>query len=449
MEHTLLLMYLALGLLSGFLIGWLVLRLRLHRSHVSRTELQQDFVHRSLYEEQQRLADIRQDDLVDRQKDIENLRAAEAALKQEIHHLREKLGEWQQYEHQRREQIKQEMEILSQRILEEKGKKFSEMQREQLGHLLNPLQERIREFELKIKDKMLQEVRDNEAMRQQIEQLHKLNAQLSQDAQNLSSALKGDSKTQGDWGELQLERLLQSAGLEKGIHYRPQQTLRDENGKAKRPDFIIDLPEGKNLIIDSKVSLTAYERFVVSEDTDLEKQNLEAHLHSIKRHIKDLSSKNYPQLYDVNSPDYVLLFVPIESAFALAFKADPQLFAEALDQQVVLVSSSTLLATMRTVAFIWKQEKQKQNVLEIAEQSGRLYDKLVAFAEDLMEIGRRLKQAEKSYDAAMYKLTDGKRSGDTLIGKAERIKELGARSTKRLPPELIKDQLLAPTDQRD
>jgi len=267
-----------------------------------------------------------------------------------------------------------------------------------------------------------------------------LNLQLSGDAQNLASALKGDSKTQGDWGEFQLELLLEKAGLLKGTHYYTQPSFKDENGSDKRPDFIIQLPEGKHLIVDSKVSLTAYEKYFNAEDASKKSKFLKEHVDSIRGHIKDLSGKNYQHLYQINSPDYLLLFVPIEPAFAAALLHDSKLFLYALDNNIVIVTTSTLLATMRTVSYIWRQERQKKNVLEIARQSGLLYDKFVGFVEDLQDMGQRLDQAQASYHGAMNKLSDSKKYGDTLIGRAEKIKELGAKATKSLPEEFLEEE---------
>ncbi|MEM9992367.1 MAG: DNA recombination protein RmuC, partial [Bacteroidota bacterium] len=247
--------------------------------------------------------------------------------------------------------------------------------------------------------------------------------------------------TQGSWGEFRLELLLEKAGLKKDIHFRTQVSLKDEQGNRKRPDFIIDLPEGRQLIIDAKVSLTAYERYFNCDDTtDTQKQqHLKAHLHSLRRHIKDLSSKNYQRLYAINSPDYVLLFIPVEPAFTIANQTDKELFLDALDKNIVLVTTSTLLATMRTVAYIWKQERQKKNVLEIAKQSGLLYDKFVGFVQDLQQIGTRLEDAQGAYHKAMNKLKDSTKYGDTLVGRVERIRALGAKTSKHLPTDLLPD----------
>jgi DNA recombination protein RmuC len=299
------------------------------------------------------------------------------------------------------------------------------------------LRERIKTFEEGIEKRFLEETRDRISLKKEIEGLRALNQQLSEDANNLASALKGDNKAQGDWGEVQLELLLEKAGLQKNVHFQVQPTFRDENGKAKRPDFIINLPEDKTLIIDSKVSLKAYDRCFSTEDKQERERHLKAHIDSIRRHIRDLSSKNYTNLYQIHTPDYLLLYIPIEPAFALAVQQDPQLFVDALDANVVVVSNSTLLATMRTVSYIWKQEKQKSSVLEIARQSGMLYDKFVNFVDDLKGVGQRIQQAQHAYDDAMNKLVDSKKYGDTLVGRAERIRELGARTSRQLPEDIV------------
>jgi DNA recombination protein RmuC len=236
---------------------------------------------------------------------------------------------------------------------------------------------------------------------------------------------------------MQLEILLEKSGLQKGTHFLTQATFRDESGAAKRPDFVIQLPDNKQLIVDSKVSLTAFERYFNATDPAEREQSLKAHVASLRNHIDNLSRTNYQSLYQINTPDYLLLFVPLEGALTAAAQADPRLFTDALERNIVIVSTSSLLATLRTVAYLWKQEKQAKSVLEIARQSGLLYDKFVAFVDDLRAVGARLDNARSAYDDAMHKLTNAARPGDTLIGKAEKIKELGARATKSLPPEML------------
>ena len=264
--------------------------------------------------------------------------------------------------------------------------------------------------------------------------LQEANQKISQDAINLTKALKGDSKVQGDWGELQLEVLLEKSGLNKGVHFRTQNSMKDEEGNDKRPDCIIDLPDHKNLIIDSKVSLTAYEQFVNAED-ELQKQvYLKQHLESLKKHIKDLASKDYPNLYSINAPDYVLMFIPIEPALTSALQEDTDIFNLALNKNIILVSTSTLMATMRTVSFIWQQENQKKNVLEIARQSGALYEKFCGFVTDLEGVGKAIDNAHKKYEAAQGKLHTGR---GNLVTSVEKIKKLGAKTNKSISQDLL------------
>ncbi|MBK8967670.1 MAG: DNA recombination protein RmuC [Saprospiraceae bacterium] len=362
-----------------------------------------------------------------------------AARDQTIHHLREQLQSQQEETRQLDQRFKSEFENLANRLLEEKSQRFTEQNAQQLQRTLSPLKEKIQEFEQSIERKFLEETREKSSLKKEIEQLVVLNNQLSRDAHNLTAALKGQSKVQGDWGEMQLEVLLEKAGLQKGAHFHTQTTFRDADGAAKRPDFIIQLPENKHLVVDSKVSLTAFERYYNEDDPARQEQHLRAHVGSIRNHVQELSAKNYQMLYEINTPDYLLLFIPLESALSVATQADPKLFTDALERNIVLVTTSSLLATLRTVAHLWKQEKQSRSVLEIARQSGLLYDKFVNFVEDLRAIGTRLDGARSAYDDAMLKLVNGARRGDTLVGRAEKIRELGAKASKRLPLELVEE----------
>ncbi|MCL2512092.1 MAG: DNA recombination protein RmuC, partial [Bacteroidales bacterium] len=330
-----------------------------------------------------------------------------------------------------REQLYKDFKLTAESILEEKTKKFSEVNEEKLGGVLNPLKEKIQAFEKKVEETYHNETREKESLRKELEQLLRLNKQVSDDAQRLALALKGDSKTQGDWGEIQLELLLEKTGLTEGVHYMKQNNYKTEDGSNVRPDFVINLPDSKNFILDSKVSLTAYENYYNEDNEEQKAVYLKEHLSSMTRHIMDLGSKNYQQLYGINSPDYVFLYVALEPALTLALQKDPSLFEKALNKNVVLVSGSTLLASMRTVSFIWKQENQKNNVLEIAKESGMLYDKFVGFTEDLIKMGNQLNTTQDTYKAAMGKLSESTRKGDTIIGRMERIRQLGANASKR------------------
>ncbi|MGB1217139.1 MAG: DNA recombination protein RmuC, partial [Saprospiraceae bacterium] len=351
----------------------------------------------------------------------------------------EKLFNQREEVENRQKQMEDRFANLAERLLEEKSRKFAVQNHEQLSSLLHPFKDKFKEFETNIEKRYWEESKERISLKKEIDQLRDLNMQLSEDANSLVNALKGDNKFQGDWGEFQLEVLLEKAGLEKGIQFNTQKTFINENGKAFRPDFIINLPEDKHLVIDSKVSLKSYERFFQAEEEHEKQKFLQDHISSIRNHIKELSAKNYQSLYQINSPDYLLMFIPIEPALSCALQQDNRLFLEALDKNIVLVSTTTLLATMRTVSFIWKQEKQKKNVLEIAKQSGILYDRFCGFSEDLKEVGRRLHQAQTTYDTAMRKFSNSTKYGDTLIGRAEKIRKLGAKTTKQFPKDLLPD----------
>ncbi|MCB0644262.1 MAG: DNA recombination protein RmuC [Phaeodactylibacter sp.] len=405
-QDILLLTFLLLGLILGGLVGWLISKYRLAAQTVPKSDYEAQL--QSLQQLQQEMAVLE-------------------------HQLEQQNSQFQQL----RQESQQSFENLANRIFEAKASTFSQQNQEQLHLLLQPLKERIREFEDGIEKKFLEDAREKLSLKLAIDQLKELNTQLSDDANRLVNALKGNNKTQGDWGEFQLELLLQKAGLSKEIHYFAQSSFKDEQGRDKRPDFVIQLPQGKHLIIDSKVSLVAYEKFFNAEEEAEQARHLKAHVQSIRQHVQQLSQKSYQQLYQINAPDYLLLYIPIEPAFSLALQEDHRLFLDALDKNIVLVTSSTLLATMRTVSYIWKQERQKRSVLEIARQSGLLYDRFVGFVEELQGIGQRLDQAKESYHQAMQKLTSGKRYGDTLVGRAQKIRELGAKASKNLPEELI------------
>jgi DNA recombination protein RmuC len=393
-------------------------------------------VPKSLYDAAVAQQEQTRTDLILREQELRTVSGLLAARDQQIVHLQERLRVQQQEMQQSETRLKTEFENLANRLLEQKGAQMSQSNARQMQLILQPLREKIQEFEANMERKFVEETREKSGLKKEIEQLHSLNLQLSRDANNLASALKGQSKTQGDWGETQLQVLLESSGLQKGVHFTTQVTYQDQAGASKRPDFIIQLPDNKQLIIDSKVSLTAFERFYNDPDTTQKEKHLKAHIESIRAHVNDLSGKNYQNLPEINSPDYLLLFIPLESALTAATQADARLFSDALDRNIVLVTTSSLLATMRTVAHLWKQEKQNRSVQEIARQSGLLYDKFVTFVEDLRTIGTRLDQAHQAYGDAMNKLSSATRPGDTLIGKAEKIRELGAKATKLLPGDL-------------
>ena len=365
---------------------------------------------------------------------IIDLKSEIAKKDENLSNLKERLDEEKNRLKEQHNQLKSEFENLANEILDKKSEKFVKQNKENLDKILDPLGEKIKSFEKSVQEKYENEIKGRSGLEEQIKNLTQLNQQLSSDAVNLTNALKGDSKTQGDWGEFRLEVLLEKSGLEKGIHFEMQVSLEDEEGNRKQPDCVVILPENRNLIIDSKVSLTAYEQFVNTENMEEKPFFLKNHSDSIKSHIKELTKKDYPKLYSINSPNYVLMFVPIEPAMTLAFQNDVDLYNFALSKNIILVSTTTLIATMSTVSYMWQQESQKKNVMEIARQSGALYDKFCNFVDDLKGIGKSIEQAGKKHDDAMNKLSSGK---GNLVKRTETIKKLGAKTTKSLPQEFI------------
>lgn len=428
-------------ILGVALLLLLILFVYLKKLPASDENLKQKFVSRDAFEALQGHLTAQKFDLADRDQKLLELTAQLAAKEESVRHLEDRLLDQYADLTGLNERFKSEFENLANRLLDEKGRQFSRQNEQQLTGLLNPLRERIQDFEGKIAHQFLEETRERSSLKKEIEQLRDLNGRLSQDANNLANALKGQSKLQGDWGEFQLELLLEKSGLSKGLHFQTQTRFTDGNGQQKRPDFIINLPGDRQLIIDSKVSLTAFERWFNEADEARKNQHLKAHVESLRMHVAGLSGKNYPSLYQINTPDYLLLFVPLDTALAVALQHEPRLFTDAMEKNVVLVTTSTLLATMRTVGYLWKQEKQTRSVQEIARQSGLLFDKFVAFVDDLRVVGQRMDAARASYEEAMNKLTDSKREGVSLIARAEKIRELGAKSTRKLPKDLVETAL--------
>lgn len=319
---------------------------------------------------------------------------------------------------------------LSHRLLKQSSGELREVHGEALKHLLDPVKLKLQEFHLSVERKFSDEGKDKAALRTQIEQLTTLNQDLSREARQLTQALKGDSKKQGDWGELQLERLLEAAGLHAGTHFDTQSNFKNEAGENQRPDCIIKLPGDRCLVVDAKVSLTAYERYCASESDEDGKLHLGLHIKSMREHIKGLSAKRYQEIYQINTPDYVLMFVPLEPAFIAAVRERNELFTDALNAKIVLVCPSTLLATMRTVAYIWQQDNQRANAEEIAAIGAKLYDKFAGFVDDMEAIGSQLDKARHSYDSAMNKLSRSPKQSTTLLAQANQLRELGVSGKK-------------------
>jgi DNA recombination protein RmuC len=332
-----------------------------------------------------------------------------------------------------KEALAEQFENLANRIFEEKGEKLVQRNVANLDSLLRPLGERLREFQVRVEETYDKESKQRFSLQGEIQKLVEANARMSADALNLTNALKGDSKTQGAWGEVVLERILEASGLQKGREYDLQATFEAADGGKARPDVIIRLPEGKHLVIDSKVSLTAYDAYCSAEDDLTKKRELARHVESLRTHVKGLAEKNYQSLYDIRTPDFVLMFVPIETAFSLAVRERQDLFEDAFQRGVMIVTSTTLLFSLRTIANIWRYEYQNRNAQELVRQCTALYDKFVGFVADLEEIGKRLKAAQSSYDDAYGKLASGR---GNLVRQVERIRELGLKPSKPLPGHL-------------
>lgn len=331
----------------------------------------------------------------------------------------------------------EKFENLANTILEKKSHALQATEEKNLKILLAPLRDQIKDFEKKMGETYEKEATQRLILKKELEDMVRLNEQMSRDARNLTEAIKGDSKQQGNWGEMILERLLEASGLRKGEEYTVQGTglgLKDENGRVLRPDVVIHLPEEKHIIVDSKVSITSYERFVNSEDSGEKSKHLKAFLASVQQHVDELSRKNYQALEGVHSPDFVFMFMQTEGAFSLVVQSHPEAFYQAWEKRIVIVSPTTLQATLRTVASIWKQERQNRNALEIARQGGQLYDKFVGFLSNLEELGKNMDRAQDSYQTAVKKLKEGR---GNLISRTESLRKLGAKTTKKVPRSFV------------
>ncbi len=332
-----------------------------------------------------------------------------------------------------REVLTLEFKNLANEIFDEKTKKITEVNRENLSNILDPLKENIARFERKVESSNKDAVEFNAILKSEINHLKNETLKMRDDATNLANALRGESKTQGDWGEQQMETILNAAGLERNIHYEKEKNLKNENQDNQRLDYIVKLPGDKCIIIDSKVSLVAYVNYYNAEEKEDKKYYLKEHLKSINTHVTTLANKNYQDL-DINQPDYILMFMANEPAFKLAVLEDVSLYNKAIDRNIVMVTNSTLFATLKTVAYMWKQDKANKNAIEIARQAGSLYDKFQSFSEDLIKVGNNLNTTKNTYEDAMKKLTEGK---DNLVRKTERLRELGAKTSKKINSKLI------------
>ncbi|CAM1348067.1 DNA recombination protein RmuC [Tenacibaculum crassostreae] len=451
MNTTLLLILIAITtLFIGFIIGNLLAKLKFKQqttdlekkittlqNHQSNFEIQkrekeqhfsqqkEDFLNR-LDEKTKENSELR------REKEFSSIELARK--NEELKNLQLKLNENKEEVEKLQDKFTKEFENLANKILDEKSNKFTEQNKKNIKDILHPLQEKIQVFEKKVEDSQKESISMHSALKEQLLGLKELNAQMSKETINLTKALKGDSKTQGNWGELVLERVLEKSGLEKDREYFVQQSFTNEEGKRIMPDVVIHLPDNKKMIVDSKVSLTAYEQFINTED-DIEKERfLKEHVNSLKRHVEQLSEKKYEDIYKIESPDFVLLFVPIEPAFAVALNEDNTLYNKAFERNIVIVTPTTLLATLRTIDTMWNNEKQQRNALEIARQAGALYDKFQGLLTDLVNIGKKIDGTKADYSAAMNKLVEGR---GNLINSVEKLKKMGAKAKKALPGNIL------------
>jgi DNA recombination protein RmuC len=437
--------YLLIGIAIGFALAWFIKKSQQQGSSAPaeeliqlRTQLGEESNLRSGLQSQNEY--IKQEneslkgELKLNQSELLKLNNELSTTREESKNLLSRMNEQKQELTQLKEQFTKEFENLANKIFEEKTQKFADQNKTNLSEILTPLGEKIKDFEKKVNDVYVNESKDRASLKEQLNMLQSLNQQMSKETQNLTKALKGETKTQGNWGEFILESVLEKSGLVKDREYSIQQSFTTEEGKRYQPDVIINLPEGKTLIVDSKVSLVAYEKFWSSEEETEKTIALKEHLQSLRNHIKGLSDKNYQNLYEVKSLDFVILFVPIEPAFALAMQADPALFNEAFDKNIVIVSPSTLLVTLKTVASIWRFEYQNRNAIDIAKKAGDLHDKFVGFVDDLIGLGNKMRDSQKAYEGAMNKLSTG---AGNIVKRTDELRKLGAKASKSLPQTLL------------
>jgi len=426
--------FLLLGLGLGAAVGYFI---ALNKKRAGDQDIQSLQLEKARLEQSAISSESRKLELEKRLEDLDhmnqNLLRENATLKSEGLGLQRRMEEQKGELEKLNERMTLQFKNLANEILEEKTKKFTDQNKTSMGELLNPLREKLGEFEKKVEESNKENVRMNSSLGEQLKNLKELNQQITKEAENLTNALKGNTKTQGNWGEYILESILERSGLIKGQEFIVQESTTTEGGRL-RPDVVIKLPDNKNIVIDSKVSLVAYEQAINAETAEERALNLKMHVQSIKNHIKQLSAKDYQKLYGVEGLDFVLMFIPIEPAFSTALQAESDLFNQAYEKQIVLVSPSTLLATLRTVANIWRYEYQNRNVLEIARQAGDMYDKFVNFSEDLIKLGQQMDTSKKTYSEAMNKLVDG--SGN-LVRRAEKLKSLGAKTSKQMNDKLL------------
>ena len=423
------------GLVVGLLIGYMFFQLKQKSKENEwiRNHAQMEERIKNLQAENEKISNHLDEVEIQKEQHLQQLAKAEA----EFSSLREKLIVQKQEMEDLQKKFTTEFENIANKILDKNSEKFTAVNQKNMNDVLNPLKEKIQLFEKKVDDTYKQGLKDQIDLKAELKKLYDLNSKISEEANNLTKALKGDVKKQGNWGEVVLERILERSGLNEGTQgYEKQFSDTSEDGRRIQPDIVINLPDSKHIIIDSKVSLIAYEKAVNAETEEDRVKFIKEHILSLKTHCKGLSEKHYQSARHLNSPDFVLLFIPVESSFSIAVQEDQDIFSFAWELKVVLVSPSTLLATLRTIASIWQQENQTRNAMEIARQGGALYDKFVGFIADMEKIGKSISNSQNSYNDAMSKLSSG--SGN-LVGRVENIKKLGAKTTKELPKLMLEE----------
>lgn len=433
---------------AGFAAAWLISRLVFAKNMGLSKEqaeiLQQDLINATteIKVKEERISLITENlqmlkmDIENKDSQLVGLQKMVVSKESDLKHITERLAEQKKEVEELQQRFTKEFENLANKILEEKTGKFTEQNKTNLDAILKPLQEKIKDFEKKVEETHKKDIEDRASIQERIRNLIESSNKISEEANNLTKALKGESKTQGNWGELILENILEKSGLVKDREYFVQQSLRDESGNRFQPDVIVKYPGDRSVVVDSKVSLVAYERYVSATDEKEREKALAEHLLSIKTHVKGLSEKSYSDLYQLKTLDFVMLFMPIEPAYLIAIQREPELWNFAYDKRILLISPTNLIAALKMIASLWRQEYQSQNVMEIAIQSGALYDKFVGLVDDLQDIGNKLESTRKAHDSAMNKLSTGK---GNLLSRVENIKKLGAQTKKDLPKGLMEE----------
>ncbi len=421
-----------IGILKGLIIGLIVLRV-LFRKKNRKAEVEIAFLKEKSALLEKNLEELKSEN-VEKEALIIELNRKLSKSESDLDHLNQKLSEQKQDLQKLQDQFRIEFKNLANDILENNSKKFTEDNRNKLNDLLKPLGEKIKDFEKKVEETYDKESKLRFSLKEEIKRLEELNQQVSKDTENLTKALKGDSKTQGNWGEVVLENILEKSGLIKDQEYFVQNSFKDEGGKRLQPDVVVTYPGKRNVVIDSKVSLTAYDKYVGLENDDQKEVALKAHLISIKKHIDELSAKNYQDLYQLNSLDFVMMFLPVEPAYLLAIQKDAELWHYAYNKRILIISPTNLIAALKMIESLWRQEYQTKNVQEIARQSGDLYDKFKGFIDDLLLIGKKLQETQLTYEESMKKLSTGR---GNLVKRVENIKKLGIKTSKELPQNLL------------